>query len=399
MAFKLYRKQALGIKQETTQGTAAAPDAATDFIKVSSVDYTLEKEVLERDYLRSTIGALPHVIGKRWAGVKFRKEMTGSGTAGDATIAGFKGLDAAIQACGMVSVSAIAGINSVTITAPGTGYTSNFAVTFTGAPGTGATGIAVVSGGAVVKIYITNPGSGYVSPTVDLSAGAGTGATATATAGGTIFYAPTSAAASANYYGPGKSVTIHWFADGLKHEITGALGTFQIVADESGKYPMLEFTFTGLYTAVADDTQPSPTFVDVAPQSWESAAAMMAGLNSPVLNKFTLDMANTIAPIPDALSANALYGFILTERKSKGTFECTVSTVAAFNAYGTLIAGTQAPTGVTFGSGGGKKWTILAQASQISDIAYAERSGLMTYNAGFVAPDSTGDDGVIILLT
>ena len=71
---------------------------------------------------------------------------------------------------------------NVHVTAGGSGYTSNFAVTFTGGHGSGATATAITSGGAVVAINLTNPGTGYQAGdtvTVNLSAGAGTGATAT----------------------------------------------------------------------------------------------------------------------------------------------------------------------------------------------------------------------------
>lgn len=75
-------------------------------------------------------------------------------------------------------------VNGVTITAGGTGYTANFAVTFTGGGGTGAAGTAIVSGGAVISVFMTNRGTGYTSaPSPSFAAGAGTGATGTAVTG------------------------------------------------------------------------------------------------------------------------------------------------------------------------------------------------------------------------
>ena len=78
------------------------------------------------------------------------------------------------------------------ITAGGTGYTAAPLVTFTPAPtgGTTATANAVISGGRVVGLIITNPGSGYtVAPSITLTPAAGdmtgTGAMATAFIGGT----------------------------------------------------------------------------------------------------------------------------------------------------------------------------------------------------------------------
>jgi len=73
-------------------------------------------------------------------------------------------------------------VQTITVNAGGSGYTSAPTVTIA-APSSGvtATATAVISGGAVTKIIITNRGSGYTSaPTVTISGGGGTGATATA---------------------------------------------------------------------------------------------------------------------------------------------------------------------------------------------------------------------------
>jgi hypothetical protein len=80
------------------------------------------------------------------------------------------------------AVNGIGGtVVAVTMTAAGTGYTSAPTVAFTGGGGSGATGVAILSGTTVAAVVITNPGSGYTSaPTVGFSGGAGSGAAATA---------------------------------------------------------------------------------------------------------------------------------------------------------------------------------------------------------------------------
>lgn len=70
-------------------------------------------------------------------------------------------------------------IKTVTITSPGSGYTSAPTVTITGA-GTGAVGTANIDGnGAVISVTITNTGQDYDSATnISFSGGGGTNATA-----------------------------------------------------------------------------------------------------------------------------------------------------------------------------------------------------------------------------
>jgi uncharacterized repeat protein (TIGR01451 family) len=80
--------------------------------------------------------------------------------------------------------SSASSVSSVTITNGGSGYTSAPTVNFVGGGGSGATGIATISGGAVTGVTITNGGSGYTSPpSVVFSGGGGTGAAATAVLG------------------------------------------------------------------------------------------------------------------------------------------------------------------------------------------------------------------------
>jgi len=77
-------------------------------------------------------------------------------------------------------------VGAITITTNGAGYTTPPAVTFTntGTGGSGAAGIATISGGVVTGIIITSPGSGYNSaPAIGLTGGGGSGAKATANLG------------------------------------------------------------------------------------------------------------------------------------------------------------------------------------------------------------------------
>jgi hypothetical protein len=78
------------------------------------------------------------------------------------------------------------GVTSISITSPGTGYTSAPTVVFTGGGGTGAAAVTTIVAGTVTAITITNPGSGYTSaPTISFTGGATTSAAATATIGAT----------------------------------------------------------------------------------------------------------------------------------------------------------------------------------------------------------------------
>jgi hypothetical protein len=64
------------------------------------------------------------------------------------------------------------GVDSISVTAPGSGYTSAPSVTITGGGGSGAAAVATITSGTVSAITLTSVGSGYTSaPTVTLSSG------------------------------------------------------------------------------------------------------------------------------------------------------------------------------------------------------------------------------------
>jgi hypothetical protein len=86
---------------------------------------------------------------------------------------------------GVVAPRAGQGVGSIAVDVGGTGYTLP-TVTISApddADGVQATATAVVSGGVVTSITVTEEGSGYTSPPTVTIGGAGIGATATATLG------------------------------------------------------------------------------------------------------------------------------------------------------------------------------------------------------------------------
>lgn len=76
------------------------------------------------------------------------------------------------------------GVSSMTVTAGGTGYTAPPNITSTGNGSGDAAGEAIVSGGAVTEIIVTDPGSEHTAaPTISFDTGSGAMATATVASG------------------------------------------------------------------------------------------------------------------------------------------------------------------------------------------------------------------------
>jgi len=117
---------------------------------------------------------VPHYFGPypNWANSPFRVPDV------SITISGGGGTGATAAATVDAQTGVITGLS---VTNPGSGYTSAPTVSFASATGTGAAATAVVDySGVVNQVAGVVPGTGYVAPVVDITGGGGSGAAATA---------------------------------------------------------------------------------------------------------------------------------------------------------------------------------------------------------------------------
>jgi hypothetical protein len=313
---KLIKRQALLAKQEATQGTPVVPSASTDALRVlGNIDITVEKELLVRDFRRASLDKLASVVGTRFFKVKFSTELIGSGTVGDATIPGYKAIDALIQACAFTSTS----VASTSIT-----------------------------------------------------------------------YAPVSSAASGSYYGPGKSVTLECYKDGLKYIVAGALGTCKkrIIA---GQFGFLDFEFWGMYSAPTDVSVPTVTITAPVPAVFQSATISVQGFAA-ILREIEIDVANAVSMRLDAASANAVKGFVITDRDPKGMVKVEGESVAVHDFYGKLISGAEASSSFVLGATAGNIITCTYPKSQYTSVDHEEADNFLLFGIPMKFNGNSGDD-------
>ena len=99
-AVKLSSMKLLGIKTESTQGTAATL-TTTDFCLAEVSEPRVITSFLPRNGSRATLDQLPHAVGKTYVEVRVKLEVKGSGSAGTP----WGPLDALLQASGMSSTA------------------------------------------------------------------------------------------------------------------------------------------------------------------------------------------------------------------------------------------------------------------------------------------------------
>ena len=128
-----------------------------------------------------------------------------------------------------------------------------------------------------------------------------------------------------------KSITLYVYKDGMRHIVTGCVGTFTLTCT-AGNQAMLEFTFTGKYADKTDTAFPTPTYettVDNPPLC--VSAGLTYNSTSFVVNEVGVDMANTVSKRPSINEAFAIAGFQITDRKPSVTFDPEAELVATYD--------------------------------------------------------------------
>jgi hypothetical protein len=432
---KLTHKKFMMIKTETTQNTPATLSASTDGLLVEDITLKPVPELLVRDPKRNTLDPLDHVMGKKYVELTFKTEMKNGGTAGSV----YAPMDAALQGCGFTRAvhtgvesiaAAVAGVNygvtphpvvvigtpafsaksgTLKLTLLSRTITSPEGATFEGIfyPGDGSAalvGQATISDTAFsgvafdgdltsLDLTVDDPDAGGVGDPVSTWQVGDSWTFAYVSASEVdVTYVPTSAPASASYFGPGKSVTIEAYFDGLKHVISGALGTMKATLG-AGKIGYFEFTFKGLYADPTDASAPSITYIPQKPVILENAAFTIQGFSAVIAN-FEYTLAADVTLREDAASASSVGGFIITKRNPVGSCDPEADTVAHHAFWNKVMSGVAGAVSLQHGAVSGNIILMEFPKTQYNDAPYEDRAGIMIFKTPLQFNGDAGDDHV-----
>lgn len=212
-----------------------------------------------------------------------------------------------------------------------------------------------------------------------------------------VAYAPTSAPASANYYGPGKSCTVKIYQDGMLHVAAGCM--FNLSFDiEAGKPVGLKFKGKGIYAAVTDAAFVTVTALTNNPPVVISAAAQVQAYAA-TFGKMSIDLGNEIAELPDVNSANAILGFMITDRNVTGSFDPNRVLVATHDFFGKMMSGAEAASTIKVGGTAGNICTITMPKTQYGQVKSGDRGGVATLETPLLFNRNAGDDEIVFTMT
>ncbi len=262
MSTLLTRRALLGATLETVYNTFVAPTLTTDAILVETPDFTADMTVLTRDFTRSDLSPMPHIMGRKLAKMSFTTELRGNGAEQAGTSGSVARIVRLFQACGYTLTSNAAASASVVYDI---GSESNELAWTTGGSMTNTDVIQYI-------LDVTTPGvSGTAEITVTSdTAGRRHGCRAGLTTAMPFTLGTKGLTVTPVFTGPlvdgqrwvvwlrpagqvlqpestnFKSLSLALYLDGTEHTISGAYGTFSITAD-AGNYAKVKWDFTGQY--------------------------------------------------------------------------------------------------------------------------------------------------------
>ena len=187
-----------------------------------------------------------------------------------------------------------------------------------------------------------------------------------------------------------QSMTLVMHKDGVKHVMPGAFGTFEVTA-QAGNFATIKWTFTGSWVAPVDDPNPAPVFERTLPSQVQFARLNIGGFQATV-EKMTFNQGNDVQIRPDVSSADGYNGTRIVSRKPEGGINPEADHVANYDFWGTFAAATEVPFQMRVGNAAGNTvWCIFPNA-QYSGLTYADRNGILVYDAGLRFARSNGND-------
>jgi hypothetical protein len=217
------------------------------------------------------------------------------------------------------------------------------------------------------------------------------GTAATTVASTSVTYAPVSAS-----FG---SATIYYFADGIRHAVTGWRGTFEIKGD-LGQIPTITFSGTGVYSTPTDATVGAVTYGNQAdPLVFTSGNTTAFSLfsHSGCLSSFSFAMNNEI-------QHRELIGctkeVLITDRKPSGQVMIESVPIATKDYFSIATGTTTGNLTLTHGTTAGNRAVFTGAQTDITNPSYGDMNGVIMLNIPCVfLPTTAGNNEFSLALT
>lgn len=172
-----------------------------------------------------------------------------------------------------------------------------------------------------------------------------------------------------------KTGTLATYIDGVKKTIAGACGNVRFVFP-SGRMAFAEFSFRGVWQAVADVSLISPTYPTALPIRYASAITTYDSV-AMCVEQLTIESGNTIKLRECAASAAGFDYGVIVKREPKATANPEAKLVATDDRYGDWLAANEAELSVILDGPSDSTIEFSAPKAQIVNAQEGEREGIV----------------------
>lgn len=194
------------------------------------------------------------------------------------------------------------------------------------------------------------------------------------------------------------SLTIYAFRDGMRHIMTGARGTVSFTLNNQER-PVMQFTFTGLYTAPTDTAPGTPVYTGFqTPRPFNnqnSSGFALQSYSNALLSSISIDVGND-TPYRSFIGSGG-ESILLTNRQV--TAQITIeSTSQAEKDYWTNVRNAVVGNfAIIHGTTAGNTVEITAPAAQVIEPQYGDIDGISTTQFGARLTPLNGNDEIRII--
>lgn len=192
-----------------------------------------------------------------------------------------------------------------------------------------------------------------------------------------------------------KTVTLHYYLDGVLHKMTSCRGNVTFELNAKG-IPVMKFKFTGLYTAATDTPLPSGAVytgfkAPLAVNKVNTPTMTLHGIAA-AMQSLSIDMGNQVV-YRNLIGSESV---IMTDRKPSGQTSIEMTSVAGYGWHEAVRLGTLGAFQIIHGSAAGAIVQIDAPKVQLLNPQYADSDGIAMINLGMDLQPDAGNDEVII---
>jgi len=183
----------------------------------------------------------------------------------------------------------------------------------------------------------------------------------------------------------------------VRFEVVGCRGDigFDLATADGIRAP---FTMKGHLVGITDVAMPSPTLI-TAPGPKVLSSAFTIGGYSGLISKLNIALNGDVQPDEDINQANGYGEMIIGDRDVSGSFDPRAMTIAAKDFIGEFRNSTASAIAVGPVGAPGNQVAFALPAITPRELSPGERAGKRTYENGFGAAASSGDDSMTMTLT